>query len=301
MKIFLLSSAIIENSFISNLEYMIDRNITEIVMLQENHTVTEYSKYSKNTIILCNTILEATEICDAAIIISPPDIQNHRYEAIYDYIKERIQETYYIDLASCLQRNEISTAISCSTDIPTILILAIGRFHQVQNLELSLNELFSRKKVHFSQHFSPTTSMILEEFKNKKLLSKEIENSLYTSSFELKITTLCSESLEAAFNDLSLLETVHKLDPSYVFFVSERNPQDKQEYLEAFQNRLNYKLDSILYSDYLSISWDEIPTPILITNRLNLYLREEDKELIWNEITKKIAFPSGVKVIRANR
>lgn len=300
MKIFFVSSSFVENSLIYNLDYLTDRNITEIVLLQENHTASEHQKCLKYTITLCDTVLSATTICDAAIIIAPPNIQSRRYEMIYEYVKTRIQETYYIDLSTACY-DKIYKTIPYSADIPTVLILALGKFHQVQNLELSLNELFSLKEVAFNQFFSPMTAIMIEEFRNKKLLNQNIINSIHASCFDIQITSLCYESFESAFNNMILLETVHKMSPSYVFVVSERNLQEKQEWIGIFQNRLNCQFNSILFSDYMSLLWDNAPTPILITNKFNPYLKSEKRESIWNAITKNIAFPEKLKVIRANR
>ena len=299
MKIFLLSSSIVENSVIYNLDYLIDRNITEIIMLQENHTKSELQECSKYAITLCDTILSAIKICDAAIIIAPPNIQSHRYKTIYEYVKTEVQETYYIDLSSLCDKS--STSIPCSADIPNVLILAVGRFHQVQNLELSLNELFSLKKVHFNQFFSPMTATLLKEFENRNILNRNIINSMRSLCFDIQITALCYESFELAFNDLSLLENIHKMSPSYVFIVGEGNLQKDQEWIGVFQNRLNCQFNLILFSDYVSVLWNNVPTPILLSNKYNPYLRNEDMESLWNAITKNIAFPEGLKVVRASR
>lgn len=300
MKIFLLSSSIIENTLISNLDYLINRNITEILMLQENHTENEFLKYSKHKIVLCNTIKDAITLCDSAIIISPPNIQSDKYKLIYEYVKINVQETYYLDI-SYLQCTEISKNILYPPDIPTILVLAIGRFHQVQTLELSLNELFTKKKVNFTQLFSPTTTMVINNLKERNLLNQSIENSLYPSRFDVRLMTCCFESFEVAFNNLALLETVQKILPSYVFLVGEKNLLHNEKWLNSFMNRLNCTFDSILYADYISILWDEVFVPIRITNNFNLYLKNEDSEAIWNDITKRIVFPENIKVIRANR
>lgn len=300
MKFFLVSSSFVENLLIYNFDYLTDRNITEIVMLQENHTITEHPKCFKCTITLCDTVSSAIKICDAAIIIAPPNIHSRRYEMIFEYVKARVHETYYIDLSNACH-DRICKNIPCSADIPTVLILAIGRFHQVINLELSLNELFSSKKVMFNQFFSPMTSFMLGKFEQEKILNYKIINSMHTLCFDIQITTLCYESFELAFNDVLLLETVQNMNPSYVFLVGENNSQDEQELISAFQNRLNCHFNSIFFSDYISVLWYDTPTPILITNKCNPYLKNENRESIWNAIIKNIAFPERLKVIRANR
>lgn len=301
MTMFLLSSSIIENSLIPNLDYIIGRDITKIVVLRENHTEYEYSEYSKHEVVLCNTIFEATAICDFAIIILPPNVTDDRYETIYKYVKTKIRDTYFMNLNRDSCWNEISRASLHAKDIPTILILAIGRFHQVQNIEISLNEIFSKNQIKFRQSVSHTTVRILHEFRNQKLLNPKIDNSLSASDFDVMIQTWCSDSFELAFNDMSLLKTVYEADPSYVFLACERNFQSNSELISSFQYRLNCKFNSVIYSDYVSIIWDEIPTPILITKKINSYLSDKEKESLWDDIVNRIVFPDGLKVIVANR
>lgn len=300
MRIFLVSSSIIENSLIYNLDYLIDRNITEVVMLRENHALYEHSKHVKYPITLCDTVSSAITMCDATIIIVPPNIQCRRYEEIYEYAKARVRETYYIDLSTVCP-DMMCKNISYLANIPSILILAIGKFHQVIDLELSLNELFSSKNVTFNQLFSPMTAITLEKFEHERILNSKIINSRHTLDFDIQMITLCSESFELAFNDLLLLETVQNMKPSYVFLVSENNSQEKNELIAAFRNRLNCHFNSVLFSDYVSVLWYETPTPILITSKCCPYLINEDRESIWSSIIKNIAFPEGLKVIRTNR
>lgn len=300
MKIFILSSSILENTIFSNLYYLINRDITKIIMLRENHTSDEYTDHMKNKVILCNTISEATEICDIAIIILPNDTLYDKYKKIYEYVKTKVLKTYYLNFENFSNYNNQFPIISNINDIPTILILAIGNFHQVLNLEISLNELFSEKNVDFYQSFSPATTRVLEELKKQKLLNHKVERSLCAPNYDIKIVTWCCTNFQDAFNDLSLLEAVHNTSPSYFFLVSERNILENEELQNALMNRLNCSFNSILYSDYVSIVWDEVATPIRISNDFNLYLNKEKKELLWNEILKRIAFPKDVKVIRAN-
>lgn len=296
-----MSSSIIENTLIYNLDYLICHNITEVIMLQENHVEFEYeNKFSRYAIKFCDKVSSAITMCDVAIIIAPSNIQKNQYQMIFEYVKSRINETYYFDFSD-IRCNQTPKSMHCSKNIPTVLVLAIGRFHQVLNLELALNELFLTKKVAFKQTFSYVTANMLEKFERNNLLNSEIVKSIHTACFDIQITTLCHESCEEAFNDLLLLEVVQNMNPSYVFLVGENDLQEKQEIIDAFQKRLNCYFNSVFFSDYVSVLWYDSRTPILITNKCNPHFKYDDYEEIWNSIIRNIAFPERLKVMRANR
>lgn len=301
MNIFLLSSSFIENTLISSLDYIIDRNITKITLLRENHSINEFIDYNKADIRLCDTLLEAVDMCDAAIIIVPANSRSDKYKKIYEFIKTKLDNVSFIDLNDFQDINKPFKVDSDIDETPTILIIALGHYHQVLNLEITLNEAFVENNIKIMQVFSNDGNAVLKGIESTGMLNKRIKNSVYTPNIDIRIITYCFESYELLFNNLPLLETIHKLSPCYTFLACEHNMKDSVEKIDILQNRLNRKFDSVLFSNYESIVWDNIPTPILITPNYASPVENEDKISLWNTITKKITFPDEVTIIKTSR
>lgn len=304
MILFLISSSYIENTLITNLDYLLGIDISEIILLKENHIESEFSKITKIKITLFNSVDEAVNYSDMIIIIKPYGSENCKYESIVSKIQKKDKMYHFIDLNQ-LDTNSynLNNNIEVETDVvPTIAIISIGQFNQIQNLELYLNRVFNEKNIRFYQEFSANSNILLNKFKKQKILNSKINNHINLKGYEIAFKTIITDSITGAIDDIELINSIHKMSPDFVILMCENNVKEFTDSLEFLQYRLNKRFDLILYSDYISVSWDDSNYPVLVTNNFNTnFNKNEHGKSIWQIIIDRIALPENIFIRRTSR
>ena len=220
MIVFLISSSYIENTLITNLDYLIGMNISEIVLLKENHSETEYANLNKLKIVLFDSVENAVLYSDMTIIIKPYNSDNGNYESIALNLQKNDKVCYYFDLDkldnnSCGQNNCFQESA-----VPIILLISVGQFNQIQNIEFSLNRIFNNNNVQFHQVFSEASTELINYLKKNNLFNQKIDNQNCCSSYDVEIRTINTDNIEKAINDINLIDSIYKISPDFVILIS---------------------------------------------------------------------------------
>lgn len=294
MIIFLLSSSYIENTIIPNLEYLMGVNISEIVLLKENHTESEFAKLATVRVKLFNNIYEALTYSDL-IIIDAGTVENSKINSCIKIAKMNKKIYHIINLTQAgdvliLPDEKIKS-------VPLIFIITLGEFHQSPSFELSINEMFNNCKVPFYQDFSPVTRSIIANFQNNHILNPLIQKSISNSNFKVAIRTINERSIKQICDNVYFVDMINDLQPDYIALICENNLLNDDDYKNILQYRFNRRINLILHSDYISIYWGGTKCPILKTNDFHISLSSREKNNVLKDIFNSITFPDRVQVL----
>lgn len=294
--IFLFSDSYNTKTFILSLDYLLDRNIKEIILLKENHIVNEFNN-SKYKIILFDNLYDCINAADFIIIIQSNYLLTESINLIRKESKKRHVDCYILKnkISNCHINNKIVSEFSFEK-YPTILCVSIGDFTQQIYIELILNKIFEKLEINTKQFFTEKTFDWIQQLKNYGLLSKSLEKQFLFDEYNIVISSINILNIEKLYDYLNLIKHI---SPDFLIIMTELNCDILA--IENLKNIIKYNcnlpVDLIINSRYY-----------FYNNKYHVYCSNKIKKskLIYDieynkleckieeKILSKLAFPKGV-------
>lgn len=301
MNTFIFSSSRITRSLVYNIEYVLNINISNIVVLTENHSLEDFY-FTSSKIILCQNISEALLLSDIVIIINNGKLPEQKMNYIKKRGLENNQRIISIDINS--EKRENSTLVynqHMMNKMPTIMNIGIGDASLTYCMEIYLNKFFKDKGVNLYQTFTQYTKNIISSFEGASLInsnlifSSEID-SVIKSNYELYIKSDFFDDINSMIQSLDIVD-LYK--PNYVIFNGNARFNEQYDLETIFKYRFGCNI-YIVKSKYIDVHKDEHNNKLILCPSLcgNDFIcdKEFDTDFEHN-LNVNLAFPESIHIM----
>lgn len=310
--IFIFSNAFLTNTFIYEIDFLVNIKINKIILMKENHNLNK--KYPTNIISkieICDNIDQCILNSDYIFIIY--DNLNLLPEKTINYIKNMSKQKgkvyYEIQNKHTLLGNELEKCffynLNAYKKYPTIINISIGCAAQQYCSEILLHKILSNNKINFKQFFSNSTLSILHQLQEKDILNKTIRNNINNNN-KIEIV-IYSFNIGINFSNIKkYIQLIRNINPDFVILQTNSN----FESYDLIKNYIKYggeaNLDIILKSHYNIMlntkDYDIIYCDKIINNadiKIPIYDIEDyniERDLSF-EIFSLLSLPQGINKI----
>lgn len=297
MKVFIISSSYVESTLLSVVDFIIGINIDEVILLSENHTNSELL-VERNNIILDASVFSAVSKSDCVAVINneylPTSTSHEIRQLCYDMHKQLYTLDYTFN--NCSFHGYSQNTIS-KLEIPTILLISIGEFAQIEKTELTILKLLSLSKNRIVHNCSPCTEYLMRQSGNvsNQKAGEEI------SDCQLAIYTIQYDNMQHFCMDNKSSELIWKARPDSIVVNVESKGFDADLINELFLHRFNRDVDCIVVSDYSGmLSTTNTKRPIYhqpskhASNKVLFTNDIEFEKHINQRVISKVTMPDGI-------
>ena len=298
MKILLISNSYNESTLLNILDDILPYDISQIILLQENHSKND-TVNCKHEIIISPSLLEAVSNCDIVLLFKHPHMNEdleEKLRCICETLNKKF-ESFYIPFSE-EQVKIITTKEKMKyKELPVIMILSLGLYNQHIYVEVLINRIFQKLGVATTQLFSNELASIMQQVNPKQIASHNTED-------EVIIQCVVCTDIEGLLNNKELLKTFEIVSPDFTIINIESGLSEKcdiKDLIERIEYRFNTRTDLVISSNYCSIR-DKKNTYIPLYyngNDHDYFLRVDDLDLenvLKREIIDKITFPKGIMI-----
>lgn len=291
MNIFLISNSYIETTLSYNLDYLLKQKIDNIFLLSENHSVSELLiKNSPIKIKLFNNLDEAIIASDMIINIPFEDMSLSLTDKLIKSSNKYNKKLNIYDFPIQKQKIDIDIDRTLNySNVPVLVLLSIGNYHQMHNTEILINKMFSEFNLNLYQKFSHSSSTLINSI--KKETEKNERYDIITLSFEFN-------DIEEIFNNSDLYELFDIINPDYFVVNVESDYLHVEEIKKMFFYRYNIDVGLFLMSNFISIEKDGYMRPLYYISKKNdnIYFCSDKNiyEIVRRKILSKIALPQDI-------
>lgn len=298
MKILLISNSYYELTLLNILDDIFPYDISQIILLQENHSKNDTFN-CKHEIIISPSLLEAVNNCDIVLLFKHPHMNKELEEklsCICETLNKKIE-------SFCIPFSEDQIKIITTKEkmkykeLPVIMILSLGLYNQHIYTEVLINKIFQKLGVATIQLLSNELASIMQQANLKQNASRNTED-------EVIIQCVSCTDIEGLLNNKELLKTFEIASPDFTIINIESGLNEKcdiKDLIERIEYRFNTKTDLVISSNFCSIR-DKKNTYIPLYykgNEHDCFLRVDDLNLenvVKREIIDKITFPKGIMI-----
>lgn len=154
---------------------------------------------------------------------------------------------------------------------PVVLILGLGKYSQISNIEIILNSILSKNKINIYQRFS--SDFYLSDTSNgktKNLLKDDSAKNVLDMSI-IGIQLLDKKALLSH----ELYEIVYSLSPDYLILCLENEKTTFEQLNDICKYKFNLLPNAIHLSDYFGFGDNYYECPIFKRTNYNLFIRNE--------------------------
>ena len=298
---FILSSAFITNTFLYMLDYVLDCKISQVKLLNENHSIDELRNTLECEFVLCNDIADGFN--SNIFILENNKIPISSIEKITQRVKPTQVFKFQSPWGNQINLKDIPQVENIQyRQIPTILNISIGEISQQYCTEVLLNKIFSDKKINFVQEYSSKTRFMFNQMMIKGILNSKLAT--HINNINKIKPTLVIKSIEFSnINDFTEnMQKLNKYSPDFIVL----NVDRRFDKLEDIREILLYKFGCetfIIHSNYIEVertSTDRIYafiSPQCGFENINLINHINLKSKLEDSIFSKIGYPQKICVI----
>ena len=297
MKILLISNSYIETTIINILDYILPYDISEIILMEENHSTNDIINCEHN-IIICKNLFEAIKKCNIVLLFKTEYMHVELEKKLKEICGAANKNFVSFDLNIPIERcytTEIKEEFNCE-EKPVITILSLGSFNQHLYLEILINRIFREMGVIVTQSFSRDAENILQQTN---------PGCFFVNSTKAEVFIKCVEcgDIESILQNKELLSIFEKSNSDFTIINIESGLNEKcdvNELIKKIEYRYNINCDLIVSSNYCSIN-DKKNKYIPLSYNDKMFLSVNDFDLgniIKEKILDKITFPKKIIIKR---
>ena len=297
MKIFMCGSGYSINSIIDTIDYVLNFDASEIVLLKENYLSTK--KYSTKGVAVFNTLDECVSNSDYTIILNNENFPKNTLKEIERLVNVFDKKIIPIDISYDNDYGDDTSGLMAgNVEIPTVLVLVKDLALQGFSTEIKLNRVLKNRGIRAIQKFSGITKKILSQIDEQKSLNTSLVYQIENSNVcgDIFVSTIYignnMDNMKDHIPYFSLLKADYVvLQADYRF--------DQYDIAEKIVQYWCFsKLDGIIKSRYTNINENHTVFCDSFDNKNVMYVNEESlEEKIIDSITSKLALPKRCKRI----
>lgn len=302
MKVLLISNTYIESTLLNVLDDLLPYEITQIILLEENHIKNDMIKCT-HEILICPNLDEGIKQCEIVLLVKHPEMNLLLEDTIISYCNRYKRKYLIIESLSNIpihQRDntEIET-IKCN-NAPVICLVAIGDFAQHLCIEFILNRIFKKIGVNVQQIYSIEAKNLLRQ------LSPQTESDEKNRDhYEVVIQSIIHNNVNDVLQNAELLKIFEATKPDFTIVNIESGLTEKcdvESIIKSMEIRYNTKIDMVVSSSYCSIKDNKNSYMPMYYNKKtsDTFYSIEDIELeniIKQKIMTKITLPNDVELL----
>lgn len=314
MKVFVLAGSFIESIIINMLEYLLNKNIDQIMLVEENHSYDEKLIKHHPNIVLCKNIEEGIVRSDMCVIIK------NKYLSDFALAKVRIasekKKKQLVELTYDFgqeQKSYKEMDLKQASGVPSIFNISIGEFHSCVQTEIALHTLFSKMNLNVYYDFSKSAkNFLLQTNKSKDFSAQEMKK------YDVFVFTQHYDTLLDIFKDYSLLQNFIALNPDCLLLNVEAGFSAFDTLENIFKYRCNKQIDQYIISDFFhTSSFTKEYRPVCYIKNYNKSFQEEPRDSACNieqgkfvfandkdffnklrlRVVSKIALPQDIRIV----
>ncbi len=303
--IFIFANAYAAKTAMYMLDYVLNINFTNILLLRENHSLVEFDyRTVKKHIVIYDNIDECLEKAKYVLVIKDNDIPNSSIDKIIN--ESIIKKKKYIvvdnpwediDLANkdlCVLCKNKFSEISIS-NVPNILLIGCGMASQLYCMEVLINNILTSEKLLFSQIFSDETQTFINYLSDYGINQAFISPT--TISKDESIITVQSINIGDNLNSIkNYFEIINRIQPDFIILQVPAGLKDLDLIINFFKYGLLMPIDLIVKSHF--VPYRNIKVLYRDANQNNVFKYYDDiriKTILKQSIFSKMALPTGVQ------
>ena len=290
MILFLMSDSFTERMILYKINYLLNWNIEEVILLRENHLQGEVFVTDEIAVTIKENIDECVESSDNIIIVKSLCIEPRTIDYVLQKAQNYNKECFVID--NCFEDIQLKSKGELYSEFkqyPTVLNIALGMDSQPYCMEILLNRIFEEKRIKFKQIFTEETKRFLWNLNSYGVLNfsyaQQLEADRHTNAFNIVVWTL---NIGNNMKNLKYwIEHIRCISPDYIIFQTDNtfknsNIQSINEFLKV--GGIN-EIDTFVKSRYGWLNGE---------NRVYYAERKEGGKDIWDledgDLRQKLSF-----------
>lgn len=299
MKVLLLSNPYIESTLINVLDDLLPYEITQVILLEENH-IKFNSVKCRHEVVICSDLDTGLKLCEFVLLVKYPKMNLLLENKIINYCNNnkrqfKVIEDFKHNLVK-MDNNGIDAIKYSNT--PVILLLAIGDFNQHLCIEILLNRIFKNAGVNTLQIYSDEAENLLRQL-TPAVCEKRCNN------YEIIIHSIIHNNINDVLQNENLLKIFRTIKVDFTIVNIESGLHEKCDVDTMIKNisiRYNTNIDMIISSNYCSVKDNQNSfMPIYYNKKQSDALFSIDDwdldSILKRKIITKITLPNDVKIL----
>lgn len=294
--VFIFSSALSARTIIYDINYLLNTEIKEIILLKENHRATENFNMCGNIkVSIFDNLSECITRSDFVIILQNNNIPQSSISEIKLQTEKSLKKCYIIkDVWNNVSDNDIiPNPDSVISNYPIIVHISLGNITQPFYTEMALSKVMRKNNIKVKQYFTSSTKELLLQLSDLCLLNTKYFN--VAMNYDLIIYSI--DIGNDIFNIRKYINVFNQLDADYIILQVEKNFCDYENANNIIRYCCSSKLNTIIKSHF-TLADDKyiLYCDDIIDYSDTVYDVESDKlaELLFNSIRTKLSLPDGI-------
>ena len=297
-KIFIFSNAFATHNMINSINYLLNMSIDEVLVLGENHRQNDFIEAGIKV-----TVNESIEFCidnsDLIIMLLDENIPTRSSERVMDLAK--IKGKMILKLRNPWTKQNCTPDKQLYSDMknmPSVLILSVGKNAQEIYTELTINEMFFNKKVNIIQDFSSSSVDLFNQLNNYGVLNQHLREQIYEEKTKgvLFVSTVCISGTDIKELRNCCFNILNRLYPD-VLIIQAGYSYEIEKIRQIVEKSTSHIIDMVIRSNFVSHNDSMVYCADANTTQELLIGKRVTPQIILNAILSKTAFPNGCKVI----
>jgi hypothetical protein len=296
-KLFIFANSYAAKTILLGIDYLINIDISEILLLSENHNSNEKTSYTNGVKVrLFDDINNCIKAADYIILLQDEKLPVKSIDYVITTAKIFNKKCFHFRIPQFTPT--ICTANKDDCDFvnrPVVLCISIGSVSQQRFSEIILNKILSELNINFRQYFSSDTEQFILQLDNCGILNRNLSHQLHNSddSYQIIINSISIDNLSRIKEYVNLLNAC---SPDYIILNTEFNYFD-YNYIKMFVEFVCFsRLDILLKSRFR-----------IVDSNFTVYCKKHIEEIvedgiydieiddiekaIRNSLLAKLAFP----------
>lgn len=300
--IFLVSNSFWSQTFLLNLNYIVNFNVGKVFLMEESHSKFDIKSYENIELVSYDNITSCLNDSDIIFVFESEFFSCDFMKMIRNISVKLNKKLIEFNFDDDFYESKLN---DFSMESLKILHLVIGGCAQHYCTEILFNKIFCDNKIIFSQEFSCETRCILCKLYENNLLKEEVSSHIVKSqntqkeSSDLSIHHLSVNGVEQIISDETVERFIRQLAPDYICLsVSSENTEDLSSLITVFGYKYNQRIDCIIKSNfflaYSNVVYDAKQS---LCSDNTLSISKDLKCSLATKIFSSISLPDGIQII----
>jgi len=310
MKVFLISNTYSAHLIVSNLSFVTNGYVTELILLNEVIRHQDTLLNCDVPVKICDSIEDAMNSCDQIWIVSDGILSTKKFDQIKISANQENKVVWEFVDPWIQSNNSNSYELSRNPDLdtgsilPRIMLISFGKWTQLYSVEIFFTKMLLKKSANIFCEFSSPTKCFLKQLDEMGILNTEIPLSVSLDSSDVILQGIESKAFDYSEEGWKDAYSIFKSQADIVFLLLDgcfMNYDNIDEINKMFSYKCGILPDNIMISNFRELNLSESQCRYMkcIENRANKrqdMVSLNDMELLhaYEDSIVKITTPRGI-------
>lgn len=294
--IFVFGNSFATKNIISSFSYLFNECVQSVYVLGENHRQKDF-KNLEIDIIVNDNIEYCLSNCDLILLLFDKNIPEKSVNYIKKFADSNGKRFIKLNNPWFDDNFELPKTYNDLIQFPSILIVSLGKISQGYYTEMIINQIFSEKDIFIKQLFLDSTSDLLLQIDDVKLLNAALHDQIQNECQKYEVVIYSVNIRENNVSDLKqCIEFAKKTSPDFIILQADFNYNFNQ-IKPIIEYNLCTKIDILIKSNFMLYDRDFVYCQSDVDEKM-LYCESDNfMNTLSKKIFSKISFPEGCIVI----